>query len=79
MQDRALQVRNLIDDRDEQLPAHVGGGLELGVGARAGRAQEIAAVCGLEIDADRRAARIVAALLFDAFEVAPGIDPALRR
>src|SRR5262249_54950459 len=80
MEDRALQVWNLIDDRDEQLPAHVGGRLELGVGARAGGAQEIAAIGGLEIDANRLSCGVIAApLADDALEIALRIDLRLRR
>ena len=60
--------------RGEQLPAHVGRRLELGIGARAGRAQEIAAVGGLEIDADRQPLRLLAAPGIDALEIAPRID-----
>ena len=48
---------HLVDDLREQLPAHVGRRLELLVGARAGRAQQIAAVGRLEIEADRRRLR----------------------
>src|ERR1700736_4400054 len=45
--------RILIDDRAEQVPAHVGGGLELLEGARAGGAWQVAAVGRLQIEADR--------------------------
>ena len=45
---------NLIDDRGEQLPAHVRRRLELLIGARAGGAEQIAAVRRLQIEADRQ-------------------------
>ena len=61
MHHRAFEMRDLVDDRGEQRPAHVGRRLELGIGARTGRAQEIAAVGGLEIDADRQPLRLLAA------------------
>src|SRR5262249_15532250 len=53
MQHRAFDVGQLVDDLAKQIPAHVGWRLELLIGARAGRAQKIAAICGLEVDADR--------------------------
>ncbi len=74
VQDRALEVGNLIDDRGEQLPAHVGGRLELLVGARARRAQQVAAVGRLQIDTDRKPFRAIGARLADALEIAAGID-----
>ena len=76
VQYRAMQARNLIDDRGEQLPAHVGRRLELRVGARAGRAQKIAAVGRFQIKADRLMLGHVAAGI-DALEVALGIDSPL--
>ena len=54
MQHRTLGLRNLIHDAGEQIPAHVGRRLQVGVGARAGRAKQVAAVRGLKIQADRR-------------------------
>ena len=53
VQHRALQLGNLVDDRREQRPAHIGRRLERFIGARACRAQQIAAICRLQIDADR--------------------------
>ena len=73
MQDRAFDVGHLIDDRAEQLPAHVGGRLELLVGARAGRAQQVAAVRDLQIETDRLAHR-GAAHRAHAFEVTARVD-----
>ena len=79
MQHGALQLRNLIDDRGEQFPAHVGGRLELLIGARASRAQEIAAVGRLQIKADRLVLGDFA-VRRHAFEIALGIDrPFCRR
>jgi hypothetical protein len=69
----ALQLRDLIDDRREQFPAHIGRRLELGVSARACGAKKIAAVGGFKIKTNR----IVFGnftVRFDAFEIAPGID-----
>ncbi len=51
VQHDAGDVGDLVDDAREQLPAHVGFGLERVVGARAGRAQEVAAVGRLQIKA----------------------------
>ena len=52
MEDYARDVGVLIDQRGEELPRHVGLGLELLVGAGAGGAEEIAAVGGFEVEAD---------------------------
>src|SRR5690242_21856710 len=46
-------MRNLIDDRGEQLPTHIGRGFKLLVGARTRRAQQIAAVGRFQIEANR--------------------------
>jgi hypothetical protein len=54
VKNRTREIRQLIDDGREQLPAHVGGRLELGVGARTSGAEQIAAVRHLQIEADRR-------------------------
>src|SRR6516225_266975 len=77
--DFAFEVWNLVDDRGEELPAHVGGRLEFLVGAGTGRAQEVAAVRGLEIDANRLSRGVLVAPLVDALEIAPRIDLELRR
>ena len=53
VQHGALRLRHLVDNRGEQLPAHVGGRLEFDVGAWARRTKQVAAVGGLEIEADR--------------------------
>ena len=53
VQDHARDVGHLVDDAREQLPAHVGLRLEVRVGARAGGAQQVAAVGGLQVEADR--------------------------
>ncbi len=74
VQHRAFELRDLVDDGREQRPAHVRRRLELGIGARAGRAQEIAAVGRLEIDADRQPFRLLAAPGIDALEIAPRVD-----
>ena len=68
------RCRNLIDDRGEQLPAHVGRRLELLIGARTGGAEQIAAVGGLQIEADRLVLRHIA-VGPDAFEIAPWDRP----
>ena len=47
--------------RVNSVPAHVGRRLELRIGARTGRAEQIAAVGGLQIEADRQPLRLLAA------------------
>src|SRR5712691_10071822 len=74
VQNRALEIGDLIDDQGEQLPAHVGRRLELLVGARARRAQQVAAVRRLQIDTDRKPFRAIGARLADALEIAARID-----
>src|SRR5579864_6430687 len=66
-------MRDLVDDRGEQRPAHVGGRLQLRVGARTGRAEKIAAVGRLQIEADRLVLGPLAGGL-DALEIALRID-----
>src|SRR6202047_1749736 len=69
----ARKVWNLIDDGDEQLPAYVCRRLELRIGPRASRAEQIAAVGGLQIKAHRRVlGRLVATM--HALEITPRID-----
>ena len=53
VQHDAGDVRNLIDDAGEQLPAHIGRRLQFLERARAGLAQQVAAVGDLQIEADR--------------------------
>ena len=54
VQHDAADIRYLIDDAGEQRPAHVGGRFQFLEGARAGLAQQVAAVGDLQIQADRR-------------------------
>ena len=70
VEDDAGDVRILVDERGEELPGHVGFGLELLVGARAGGAEEIAAVGGLEVEADGFVLGDGVQLLFGLLEVA---------
>ncbi len=53
VQHHARDVGHLADDAGEQLPAHVRLRLQIGVGARAGGAEQVAAVGGLQVEADR--------------------------
>ena len=55
MQNNASDVWHLVDDAGEQLPAHVGLGLEIGIGARTSGAEQVAAVGGFQIQAHRLA------------------------
>ena len=52
VEDDARDIGILVDERGEELPRHVGLGFELLVGAGAGGAEKIAAVGGLEVEAD---------------------------
>jgi hypothetical protein len=74
MEDRARQTRQLIDDRGEQLPAHIGGRFERLESARTGFAQQIAAIGDLEVDADRRRLGNARSLLADGLEIAARDD-----
>ena len=74
MQHRAHEIGNLVDNRREQVPAQVGRRLELLIGARTGRAQEIAAVGHFQIKADRRTPGDLGALVRDRLMVAARID-----
>ena len=76
MQHGPLQLRNLIDDRREQLPAHVGRRLELRISARARGAEQIAAVGGFQIETNRVVLGDFA-IGFDVFEITPRIDDAI--
>ena len=57
MEHRAFDIGQLVNDAPKQIPTHVGGWLKLLVGARAGRAQQIATIGCLEIDTDWRVLR----------------------
>ena len=70
VEDDARNIRILVDERGEELPRHVGLGLELLVGAGAGGAEEIAAVGGLEVEADGLVLGDGVQLLFGLLEVA---------
>jgi hypothetical protein len=50
----ARDIGDLVDDPGKQLPAHVGWRLELLERARAGLAEQVAAIGNLEIEANRR-------------------------
>ena len=78
VQHHPLDFGKLIDDAGEQLPAHVGGRLQLLIGARAGGAQQIAAVRRLQIEADRVRGGDGRAVLADPLEVAARIGPRVR-
>jgi hypothetical protein len=71
-------ARKLVDDPREQLPAHVGGRLQIFKGARAGFAQQIAAIGRLDIETDRFLLGNLAACVADGFEIAPWVKPGLR-
>jgi len=70
VEDDASDVWILVDEGGEELPWHVGFGFELLVGARAGCAEEVAAVGGLEIEADRLVLSDRVELRFGFLEVA---------
>ena len=70
----ALEVRKLIDDRTKPFPIHVRRRLEIGVCARAGRAQQIAPIGHFQIQADRRPRRDPRAVRVGRFMVAPRVD-----
>jgi hypothetical protein len=55
MQDDASDVRDLVDDTGEKLPAHVGLGFEVGISAWTGGAEKVAPVGGFQIEAHRLA------------------------
>ena len=52
MQHDPRDARELVDDRGEQLPAHIPRRLEVFESARAGGAEQVAAVRRLQIEAD---------------------------
>jgi len=74
MQDCPRKAGDLVDNRREEVPAHVGWRLELLVGARASGAQEIAAVCHFQIKADRRSGGYFGALTRDRLVIAARIE-----
>jgi hypothetical protein len=78
MQNDARYVRKLVDDTSEQLPAHIGGRLEIFEGARAGFAQQIAAIGRLDVKANRLLLGNLAARVADGFEIAPRVGSRLR-
>src|SRR6516225_825018 len=73
VQYNSSDARNLVDDAGEELPTHVGRRLEILKGARASLTQQIAAIGGLEVEADRLLLRARPALVADGFEVAAWI------
>src|SRR5262245_66497836 len=73
MQHSPGKIGQLVDNRPEQVPAHVCRRLELLVSARAGGAQEIAAIGDFQMDADRWVSGYFGALAFDRFMVASRI------
>ena len=75
----AGDVGILIDDRPEQVPAHVRRGLKLLERPRTGRARQIAAIGRLQIQADRIGPGDLVAIALDRLEIAAGIDVAFRR
>ena len=77
VQHDARDVGHLVDDAGEQLPAQVRLGLEVGIGARAGGAEQIAAVGGLQVEANG-IARGDRAHRLDAVVIAPRIDRGRR-
>ena len=74
MQDRPRKIGNLVDDRREQVPAHVCRRLQFLVGARTSGAQQIAAVGHFQIEADRRPLRDLGALARDRLVIAARIE-----
>ena len=74
MQDDPRDVLKLIDDLGEELPAHVAGRFQRLESARAGRAQKIAAVRGLQIEADRFGLGHRSARVGDVREVAARVN-----
>ena len=74
VQHHAGDVGHLVDDAREQLPAHVRLRLEVGIGARAGGAEQVAAVGRLQVEADRIVHRHGRARVGDAVVVAARID-----
>src|SRR5262245_66589294 len=73
MQHSPGKIGQLVDNRPEQVPAHVRPRLELLVSARAGGAQKIAAIGDFQIDADRWVSRDFGTHTFDRFMVASQI------
>src|SRR5439155_24781586 len=76
MEHNASDVGILIDDRPEQVPAHVRRGLELLEGPRAGRARQVAAVGRFQIQADRIALGDLVAIALDRLEIAAEVEAA---
>ena len=69
----------LIDDTGEQLPVHIRRRLQRLEGARTGRAEQVAAVGRLEIEAHRLDFGDRAALGRDVLEIPPWVGEALPR
>ena len=63
----------LVDDAGKQLPRHVLLGLELFKGARAGGAQQVAAIGGFQIEADRIRFHDYRELVFRLLKVTPHV------
>jgi hypothetical protein len=78
VQNRPREIGDLIDNRHEQLPAHVCRRLEFLVGARTGGAQQIAAVGHFQIEADRRSLGDLGALARNRFVIAARVERRVR-
>ena len=74
VQHDAGNIRVLVDDRCKQLPAHIAGWFERLEGARAGRAQQVAAVGRLQIKADGLGFGNRTAIVADMREIAARIE-----
>ena len=78
MQNNPRYARKLVDDPSKQLPAHIGWPLEIFERARAGFAQQVAAIGRLDVKADRLLLGNLAARVADGFEIAPRVGSRLR-